>query len=93
MKKRMIKAIDAAAALRLAGITYFVLSLLSAVALVISAFTGTFGGPNWAFVGVAVGVAVSGWLVQAFSAAVAAHIDVANAIAYENYVPSTPPAQ
>jgi len=93
MKKRITKALDAAASLRAAGITYFALSLLSAVALVVLAFMSPFGGPNWAFIGVAVGVAVSGWLIQAFSSAVAAHIDVANAIAYEMHVPSSPSAR
>ena len=90
MKKRIVKAIDAADRLGAAGIAYLILSLIAAVFLAIAGFTSGFGGPNWALIGGAVGVAISGWLVQAFASAVAAYIDVAAALAYQDNVPMTP---
>lgn len=93
MKEHINKAVNTADQLAVAGFSYLLLTLISAIVLVINGFSQPFGGPNWVLIGAAVGVAVSGWVVQAFASAVAAHIELAAAKIHGEVVPSTPPAR
>ena len=90
MKKHINRAIKTADRLALAGAAYLLLTLISALVLVINGFSQSFGGPNWILIGAAIGVAVSGWVVQAFSSALAAHMELAAAKIHSETVPSNP---
>ncbi|NHF63300.1 hypothetical protein [Microcella pacifica] len=93
MRVQTDRAINTAEYLKNAGVGYLVFSLIAAALLVFGAFNSISAGQAGYFVGAAVGVALSGWLVQAFASAVAAHINVAATVAYANWRRATSTGQ